>query len=112
MNFKAEKTADNELKLTFEAYKNEVTVWVEGGDASLVAMGGNRPSYVEYSPLDDDLYGIYVLDRNRIRHHSLNEIMLQAERQYDGLMGEIEAEERAEEAMARELASPYLTGRV
>ena len=65
---------------------------------------------LDYSVLDDTLHGLFVvIDQKFV---PVTDLIYEASQAYGPIIEEIRKEQRAEDAMIRELSSPYLTGRV
>lgn len=83
----------------------EIDFLFKGNDAEYIYIDGD-----EFPALSDTLYGLFVSVGGSIV--SLNELRREAEDQWPSIREEIEREERLENRYSRELASPFLTGRV
>lgn len=98
--------------LTLHAYKVDVKIWFKNGGPSHIEI-----DECEFYPKSDVLYGVFVQVRkpNSLEPpalHSLQDVMDEAERQYEDIVAETEEEAREEQALADELSSVYLTGRI
>lgn len=96
---------DERLEIT--ARKVDVNIWFEDGEAISVTLN-DEP---EFETTDDILYGIFVnISDNLLKPQiiSLNDILVEAIRQYDGIAEETLEEIACKQAMAYELSSPSL----
>lgn len=94
-----------------DVYAVNVQVWFEDGVADLIYLNDE-----EFIDIDADLFnGLYVMvgsDPLTRKQTIIRDIIAQAIEQYDDIMDEVREELANEEAMYRELSSPYLTGRI
>lgn len=102
MIFKATLTGDDTMEMVFNCHKIDVVVTVENGVADCVMVGS-----CEYGALDDNLYGIFVLDAHRYNYHTVRKIISEAENQYDQLRSELLTDQAL---ISDELYSPYTRG--
>lgn len=107
MEFK-ESSQDYGYYLKLEAeYGNEVSVEFSYNDPSPEAVYINDR---EFEPLDDRLFGMFVLSGGE--YVRISDIVNEAESAYQPIYEEIQQEIASEKAMERELSSPYMTGRI
>lgn len=100
-----ESNGGNDL-LTIKSDQHvDIEILFESGDATHVYLDGD-----EFSLLSDTLYGVFVVIGGQFIN--LVDLGRKAADAYDGIMDEVRAEQKAEDDMARELSSPYLTGRI
>lgn len=106
MQFGYKESHGGDDLLTIKTDQNiDIEILFENGDATHIYLDGD-----EFSLLSDTLYGVFVV----IAGNFINLVDLgrKAGEEYDGIMKEVRAEQKAEDDMARELSSPYLTGRI
>lgn len=104
----AENNRSGSDTLTTESVQhNELTIYFENGVADSLTCDA---PYFECVPSDEGTHGIfYAIDGKIV---SVQDIFVAANEQYDALRAEYEQAAACEDAMARELSSPYLTGRI
>lgn len=104
--FEYKETAKGNPSLVLKSCnKVEVQFFFDAGDVDFIEVDG-----VDFEANSDSLYGLFVIVNGSFL--SLNALVLLAEKEMPGILEEIRKEIREEEEHARELSSPYLTGRI
>lgn len=103
-NYKESNSGYDMLTLKTDQHV-EVEYLFDNGDATHVYLDGD-----EFPLTSDTLHGVFVVVKGEFI--SLIALGHKASEDYPQIMKEIAQEAREDEAMARELSSPYLTGRI
>lgn len=106
MNFEYKESLMGHDVLTIRSRHGvEIEVLFDNGQAAEVYIDD-----CDYKPTDDTLNGLAIMIGDQWMQ--ISDVIRHAEVAYPGIMRGIKAQARAEEAMAEELSSPYLTGRI
>lgn len=105
-------TNEDNTVMTLSAYKADVAVHFYNGDVSHIDLDGR-----EFMPTEDILDGLHVMvfaSRSFLTYetHTLKEILNEAESQYEGIVKESAATNRADARMSDSLSSPQSSGRI